>query len=63
MDHDRYGLDGVPIYSQGVDVCPVTGEPLRSNGRGFGFEPYTITFVVLALCFIVFFAYEARVFG
>lgn len=63
MDNDRYGLDGMPIYSQGVDVDPITGEPLSSSFRLFGFEPHTITFVVLAICFVVFLAYEARVFG
>jgi len=65
MDHDRYGLDGTPIYSHGVDVDPVTGEQLGGQGVSgrFAFEPHTIVFAVLAVSFVVFFVIEARVFG
>lgn len=65
MDHDRYGLDGMPIYSHGVDVDPVTGEQLGGQGASglFAFEPNTIVFAALAVSFVVFFMIEARVFG
>lgn len=65
MDHDRYGLDGTPIYSHGVDVDPVTGEQLGGQGASgrFALEPHTIVFAVLAVSFVVFFVIEARVFG
>jgi len=65
MDHDRYGLNGTPIYSQGVDVDPVTGEQLsEQEARGlFAFEPNTVVFAILAVCFLVFFMIEAHVFG
>ncbi|MCW1384603.1 DUF4346 domain-containing protein [Novosphingobium sp. KCTC 2891] len=65
MDHDHYGLDGTPIYSQGVDVDPVTGEPLGGQGASgrFAFEPNTIVFAVLAVSFVVFIVIEARIFG
>jgi len=65
MDHDRYGLDGTPIYSHGVDVDPVTGEQLGGQGASgrFALEPHTIVFAVLAVGFVVFFVIEARVFG
>ena len=65
MDHDRYGLDGTPIYSHGVDVDPVTGEQLSGQGASgrFAVEPNTIVFAVLAVSFVVFFVIEARVFG
>lgn len=64
MDHDRYGLDGVPIFAKGVDADPVTGELPPSAGReSFSLEPNTIVFIVLAIAFLIFFAFEARVFS
>lgn len=64
MDHDRYGLDGMPIFAKGADADPVTGELPSSVGSGsFSFEPNTIVFCVLALAFLIFIAFEARVFG
>lgn len=65
MDHDRYGLDGTPIYSHGVDGDPITGERIsgqEASGR-FAVEPNTIVFAVLAVSFVAFFMIEAGVFG
>lgn len=64
MDHDRYGLDGMPIFAKGADADPVTGELPSSVGHGlFSLEPNTIVFFVLAIAFLIFFAFEVRVFG
>jgi hypothetical protein len=64
MDHDRYGLDGMPIFVKGADEDPVTGELPSGVARGsFSFEPNTIVFVALAIAFLIFFAYEARIFN
>lgn len=64
MDHDRYGLDGMPIFAKGADADPVTGELPSDGGRGsFGLDPNTIVFFVLAVAFLIFFAFEARLFG
>ncbi|MDT0510190.1 hypothetical protein [Novosphingobium sp. MMS21-SN21R] len=64
MDHDRFGLDGMPIFAKGADADPVTGELPSSVGSGsFSLEPNTIVFFVLAISFLIFFAFEARVFG
>ena len=59
MDNGHYGLDGRPIYSNGVDCDPVTGAKLPSQGHDrtlgtFALEPYTLVFLALAIGFIVF---------
>lgn len=65
MDHDRYGLDGMSVYSQAVDLDPLTGEQLSEQEARcqFAFEPNTVVFAILAVCFVVFFMIEAYVFG
>lgn len=64
MDHSRYGLDGRPIFSNGVDCDPVTGAKLPSQDHErslgtFALEPYTIVFLMLAIGFIVFLISQA----
>ena len=65
MDHDRYGLDGMPITCRGADCDPVTGIAFprvrETNGPGI---PYLR--VILAGLMIVFvgcFAWQTRLFG
>ena len=60
MDHDRYGIDGLPINAKGVDCDPVTGEILSNEPTGsFAFEPYTIALVILSIGFLILMAFEA----
>lgn len=68
MDHNRYGLDGLPINVKGIDCDPVTGErlsaPDTSPAHGeFALEPYSIAFVVLAIAFLAFFVIEGKLLG
>ena len=68
MNHDRYGLDGLPISVKGIDCDPVTGERLPSpdNSKPYGehaLDPYSIAFVVLAIAFLAFFVIEGKLLG
>jgi hypothetical protein len=64
MDNGHYGLDGRPIYSNGVDCDPVTGLklPLSEDARSLGdfaWEPYSLAFIALSIGFIVFLISQA----
>lgn len=68
MDHNHYGLDGLPISVKGIDCDPVTGEslsvPNTSPPHGeLALEPYSIAFVVLAIAFLAFFVLEGNLLG
>lgn len=65
MDHDRYGLDGVPISCRGADCDPVTGlafpkTPLTGNG---GIPYLRFILVVMMTAFIGFFAWQTHLLG
>ena len=68
MDHNHYGLDGLPISVKGIDCDPVTGErlpgPVNSQPHGeFALELYSIAFDVLATAFLAFFVIEGKLLG
>jgi hypothetical protein len=68
MDHEQYGLDGLPINVKGIDCDPTTGErfqgPASSRSDGvFALEPYSIAFVALAIAFLAFYVFESKLLG
>lgn len=68
MNHEQYGLDGLPINVKGIDCDPTTGErfqgPVNSRSDGvFALEPYSIAFVVLAIAFLAFYVVESKLLG
>lgn len=67
MDHDRYGLDGLPISCRPANSDPVTGQPIlrfdasdRDVNSG---NPYVLPLILISMvAFLVFFAIEAKFF-
>ncbi len=65
MDHDRYGLDGQPIYPRPGHFDHVTGQQLptfRGEGQA-GRSPLTMTLAVFMVIAVAALAYMANVFG
>ena len=65
MDHDRYGLDGQPIYPRPGHFDHVTGQQLptfRGGGQA-GRSPLTMTLAVFMVIAGAALAYMANVFG
>lgn len=65
MDHDRYGLDGMPISCRGADCDPVTGLPFpkfpaTANG---GIPYFRVILVVLMSAFVGFYAWQTHLLG
>jgi len=65
MDHDRYGLDGMPISCRGADCDPVTGIafPRVREANGPGIPYLRVILAGLMLVFVGFFAWQTRLFG
>lgn len=65
MDHDRYGLDGMPISCRGADCDPVTGiafpRARETNGPGIPYLRVILTSMMLV--FMGFFAWQTHLFG
>ena len=65
MNHDRYGLDGQPIYPRPGHFDHVTGQQLPTfHGEGqAGRSPLTMTLAVFMVIAGAALAYMANVFG
>lgn len=68
MDHNRFGLDGMPLACRGANTDPVTGLPLprisQSKGPGAEGNPYVLPVVLASmLAFAIFFVSHANLFG
>jgi len=65
MNHDRYGLDGMPISCRGADFDPVTGLPFpKFPAAANGGVPYfRVILVVLMSAFVGFFAWQTHLLG
>lgn len=66
MDHNRYGLDGLPLSCRPANTDPVTGQPLPTVRQSIEAEgnPYVLPVVLACMAiFLVFFAYEAHLFS
>lgn len=68
MDHNRYGLDGMPLACRGANSDPVTGLPLpripRSKGPDSDGNPFVLPVVLLGMAaFAICFVSEANLFG
>ncbi len=65
MDHNRYGLDGQPIYPRPGHFDHVTGQPLptfRGEGKA-GNSPYFLPLVAIMLVAGAALAYMSKIFG
>ena len=67
MDHDRYGLDGLPISCRPANSDPVTGQLLprfdASDRDANSGNPHVLALVLISMvAFLVFFAIEAKIF-
>jgi len=67
MDHDRYGLDGLPISCRPANSDPVTGQLLprfdASDRDANSGNPHVLALVLIStVAFLVFFAIEAKIF-
>lgn len=65
MDHDRYGLDGMPISCRGADCDPVTGIQLpryvKADARGI---PHLRPFLAIMMTlFVAIFIWQSNIFG
>lgn len=65
MDHDRYGLDGLPISCRGEDCDPVTGLPFPKYPEdASGGVPYLRpVLAALIVLFLGFFVWASRLLG
>ena len=65
MDHDRYGLDGHPIYPRPGHFDHVTGQPLPTFGgsKGRAAGPLSIALAVLMCIVAVLLAYMSNLIG
>ncbi|WP_231382074.1 hypothetical protein [Sphingobium indicum] len=65
MDHDRYGLDGMPLSCRGADCDPVTGISFpRVRGKSStGIPHLRVILAGLMLAFIGFFAWQTHLLG
>ncbi|EZP69618.1 hypothetical protein GGR19_002468 [Croceicoccus naphthovorans] len=65
MDHNRYGLDGQPLYPRPGHFDHVTGQPLptfRGGGRS-GNYPLALPLAVIMAALGAFLAYMSNMFG
>ncbi|SLK08132.1 hypothetical protein [Novosphingobium mathurense] len=65
MDHDRYGLDGMPISCRGTDCDPVTGIQFPRYGRGDagGIPHLRLALAVMMALFVAIFIWQSNIFG
>ena len=68
MDHNRYGLDGLPLACRAANTDPVTGLPLpvvpQADASGQDGNPYVLpTIVVCMLAFVIVFVVESGIVG
>lgn len=68
MDHDRYGLDGMPLACRAANTDPVTGLPLpavpQADASAPDGNPYVLpTVVACMIVFAIAFAVESGLVG
>jgi hypothetical protein len=64
MEHDRYGLDGVPLACRSAHSDPVTGLPLPKVPDGSEGVPFLAPAIGLCMvAFALFFVVEGKLFG
>ena len=68
MDHNRYGLDGLPLACRAANTDPVTGLPLPSvphaDPSAQDGNPYVLpTVVVCMIAFVIVFVVESGIAG
>ncbi len=68
MDHNRYGLDGLPLACRQANTDPVTGLPLptipQAGASGHAGNPYVLPTVLGTMTiFLVVFAVQSGLFG
>lgn len=65
MDHDRYGLDGMPLACRSADCDPVTGIafPRVRETNSTGIPHLRVVLAGLMLAFIGFFAWQTHLLG
>lgn len=65
MDHDRYGLDGMPISCRSANSDPVTGLPFpQYPENGSGGIPYLRPILAaMMVLFLGFFAWASHLIG
>lgn len=65
MDHNRYGLDGMPLYPRSGHFDHVTGHPIpifQANGPS-GKYPLAVPLAAMMVAVGAFLAYMANLFG
>lgn len=68
MDHDRYGLDGLPLACRQADTDPVTGLPLpgipQADASDQIVNPYVLLTVLGGMAiFLIMFAVQSGILG
>jgi hypothetical protein len=68
MDHNRYGLDGLPLACRAANTDPVTGLPLpavlQADASAQDGNPYVLpTVVVCMIAFAIAFVVESGIVG
>jgi len=68
MDHNRYGLDGLPLACRAANTDPVTGLPLpavlQADASAQDGNPYVLpTVVVCMIAFVIVFLVESGIVG
>lgn len=65
MDHNRYGLDGQPLYPRPGHFDHVTGQPLPTFrwGGHSGKYPLTVPLAAMMVVAGAFLAYMSNLFG
>ena len=68
MDHNRYGLDGLPLACRAANTDPVTGLPLpavlQADASAQDGNPYVLpTVVVCMIAFVIVFVVESGIVG
>lgn len=68
MDHNRYGLDGLPLACRQANTDPVTGLPLptipQAGASRQAGNPYVLPTVLGSMAiFVVVFALQSGLFG